>query len=521
MCYDFKKHVIRKKGISKMKNKILTLVLALALMMSMAAPSFAYDPEDKIVSDSDAVTTYFALGDSIGAGCKNITFLMNPVVEPGDTDGEQFVESLKFDTTTGLKNSDVYSVDFSFTSRIANQINADQASSVNGSYVGLRPKDVCHILGKEDGKWIIQPINGYQDIYSTAIDIVTGMKGENFGKLFTGANAELYKEGIKNADVITIELGENNIEVFPINALLKVVDAVKASVTVKFGKNDPAKKALVAQFAADAKTLVQQISAKESQDTVKAQINLVNKDLVKIMLSGVDMQVLESKLKTVIQDSLADDRYYLDQLIKYIKDNNPDAILVVGTMINPFGTFEKSIEALGTDVSKLSGMFKLINMIANPIIESTNKYIKQNATTTSVVNGKLVKTTNYYVADLSKVDVNPGVVNDYAFVLHPDADGQQMIADAFVAQILAADKAKAQNAEQVDAIAAAIKDVLNSKVVQAVAATPAVQAIVQSEPVQKIIQAPQTQAVVKASLSILNRTVVAIDRIIKLTRGNK
>ena len=82
-------------------------------------------------------------------------------------------------------------------------------------------------------------------------------------------------------------------------------------------------------------------------------------------------------------------------------------------------------------------MGKALALLAQPYVDYMNKYIKSKATTTKRVGGlifgKNETTRNYYVGDISDVDLNPDIdLDGNTYLFHPNNAGQQYICDAFI-----------------------------------------------------------------------------------------
>ena len=484
-----------KKGSNNMKrnikSKCITLVLAIAMVFTMSMPAFADTTE---VPENGPV--YFALGDSIGAGCKNTDFVWGGEAR---TDDQFFYQFNQFGYVNqlyyGKKNTDIYAVPFSFISRIANQINADPENSVNGAYIGLRSKDVCRSLG-------IAPVReGDYDLSNDFWPIIINSSSSfGFQNLFPQEDLDSQKEamkkladvdddelegliylmksaysneayeynkntlenGIKNADVITIELGENDLTSFLINHGTEIFGAIGDMME----QVDRAG-TILPTFAEDTITLASFIQ-KESLRTavingvlgyftkgdqqkilsvvantlnslhglagIDDVVEPVNEDLKQVKALGGDFAELAKTLLGIIQEMTIQNQYYFGNLMNYIVGENPDATVVVGTMINPFKDMEVS------ESSEYGMVLDIMNMVIDPFVNYTNAYIKNNAVVKDTKWFGLfpyaTKEIKYYVADISSVSLNPPMdENGVEYGLHPNNEGQQFIADTFVSVI--------------------------------------------------------------------------------------
>lgn len=381
-----------------MKRRIATLFLCFAVAFTMAVPAFAVEaPAPAATVDGSQNYSYFALGDSIGSGLKNLDITkLDPEV----------ADFLAF--TDGQKNINPYAVDFSFINRIARTINAVRDTSVNGAYPALRAKDVCEIMGLS--------ASDPNDAWSKLIKSYAP-------ELYSAENAQHYRDGLRNADVITVELGEDDIAAFVLNNQAKLTGIVETA--LGSAQNAPA---LAASFVNDLTQLLGgSLIACFHPSTAINGLKGVTADVAALEQAGANTVKMFQDIASLFNSVFKEPKAYYDRLMNYINANKkPGAIVVVGTLINPFKNLDGA--KLGVDQK----LVNLLSLITEPYVQYMNKYIKNKATTTT---GLLKKNTtrNYYVADISSVDLNPDIdLDGNTYLLHPNDAGQQFIADAYI-----------------------------------------------------------------------------------------
>ncbi|MCQ2551412.1 MAG: hypothetical protein MJ146_04415 [Clostridia bacterium] len=406
-----------------MKRKILTLLLSFTLIFSMSVSAFA--GTDTYVNQDNQIS-YFAVGDSIATGCQNVDFMRNP--KNADPQLMKFIRLQK-----GKKVVDPYAVDFSFIARVAKQIGADKDSSVNGAYLGLRPKDVCNILDLplRDG-------DTYDDVWVKYINTALP-KGVWDYLMNNQANKQIYADGIANADVITVYLGENDLTawlsydfdrmIFNENGKLEInlKNARLINLIIKPALDIPGQARNIKKFNKDMLAFGKAMT-QGPQQYINAKLAVI-KDVLTIMNeTNTNVTDMVKTGRTFMKEMVDENNYYFNTLMKYINENKKDdAIVVVTTVIDPMGI--GSMKLLGIDLSPL---MKINDLIVGPTVKEFNQNIKKQAVTTTKL-GKKVR--NYYVVDISDVNIN-GEADEYGtYMLHPNNAGQQEIADRIVKQI--------------------------------------------------------------------------------------
>lgn len=366
-----------------MKKKLLTLTLAFALVFTMAAPSLA---ATKHVIKAPTVN-YLALGDSVAAGCKNMNFQLGEDKDnnPGFIEFQRFYKEKKDDgtfeitegatVTTGLKNSDVYQVPNSFVCKVAEAINADRVNSYNGSYVGLRPLDICCMLDikpyqdgdygdpEEYGEGINTETGEYPerylgDAYNSAMNSTTDAKAMN-ANTFT---AETMYDSFKNMKMTPKQMGlpENTTDE-EFNTYLWCMAIGQAVATKKMMEGQPNLNAEA--FNLPYNTLYNEYNKAALKEAIrKADVITIELGLNDIMAATYNEATLgailgsitgnglmapatkdgeQNDLLTAITKTLKKDYYYFDQMMKYIKKHKKDdAIVVVGTLIDPIRDYK-------------------------------------------------------------------------------------------------------------------------------------------------------------------------------------
>ena len=339
------------------------MLLSLAVTLSMITPSFAALKSEANSTPPEGVQqklTYLALGDSIASGCKNL----NTTSNADDVNYRNFLYC-----KDGKKNVDVYAVPFSFVYRVAEKIGASSNSVNGAyigfrakdvcNILGIpaygqkafnekdyeddwvtsfmRPTgtpytpNVNDAREAEDNTEVFSGLlnNYYQVNWDYLFDKEqkqmirwkwrTDDEGEyiydddgdhKFTKEYKydtapTNNKQFYIDGINTADVITIELGENDISSFFLNNW----DAIKElfGVLEDIGTGTKAVKQIESGFEAFIQALgdMDSKAMKSAKNTIYAAINDLGK-AGKSIKAKVDT-ILEATVSTVKAD-----RYYFD-----------------------------------------------------------------------------------------------------------------------------------------------------------------------------------------------------------------
>ena len=377
-----------------MKNKLITLLIVFTMVFSMAVPAFAAD------GGKETTLMMTGLGDSIASGCVNIDYLWDDGAGADlDADYREFVEF-----KDGKKNYNCDQVKLSFVSKLYRELGANQYSK-NLAYPGLRSKDFCRIIG-------IDPVRegDYENDYWTMLMEWTGMS-----HLYNDYNTQTYKTAIKHSDVIAVELGENDLT----SALINNYEEIE-KIFMSIAGMMPAgsMEQLLAEDLVDTTAeLNDELTGKGRSSKIKEIIDKMNADIEQLMKLGKGIEDIVSGLLDIVKEMTIQNRYYFKSMMNYIdKNSKPGAVVVVGTIINPFEDMASDSSGLGFMLGDAAGLTQIMNLVIGPFVKSANSYIRNNA----------VKY-GYKVADISDVSVNPGA----PYMLHPNEEGQQTICDRY------------------------------------------------------------------------------------------
>lgn len=422
-----------------MKRKIVCILMSLVLVMSMAVPTFA---AKKTVVKKNNEPRYLAIGDSIGTGVKGMQML----------DEEEYKSSATFGEDKS-KNWNVHSVEHSYVNRVADAIGANK-ESWNGTFVSLRAKDYCYFLGLADDtnldKIFSVPLK--IDLNELGIHGIPDLAKADIGKMIESANLEevqdnwdvisedaycwlMYslfwkdyteeintttlKKAVKKADVITIELGENEITATAVGDIMcRIVPSViDVLVSVKNIKAITAYIDLLYDFNG----FVQNPNIDKYTKNKKIINDLIRTNILTDSLKEVigECKDLSDEIERSVNRANKEYRIYTERLVKYIREVNPNATVIVTTLPNPGKGFniKNLVATLGIDNSYIPNID--LEPMMKPVIDSMNKYLHN-----------LAKEYNLKIADISGVLINP---DDPAYCFHPDANGHQQIADIIVA----------------------------------------------------------------------------------------
>lgn len=432
-----------------MKRKILTIVLSCVMVFSMSVPSFAGIRRQATFHNPQLLV----LGDSICTGYK------------GGNDGE--TEAVKqlidFDNITYERNWDVKSVEDSFVTMFAKKINACDSyfkdckgnvkvpnrRSWHGGALGTRAKDYCYFLGlpamnSKDKKafqlWSDYYVAARNDIegdeaeYEDSLSDLTDMWGTMMnlwilGDLKNQINVNEYKKAIRNADVIVVELGNNEFSSFMANDISSLISSIEAAIkTVTKEENLTALggyKTLLNTLIDLSKNPAQLLTAEGYQKLFNA-IAAAQKAGCTLTEMGLSIQKLLDQITETLTRVVATYRYYTDTLMSYIdKNKKPGAVVICTSITNPIGgitlkdvkdMFDSSLPA-GISLPEIEP-----STILQPFVNDMNRYMKKNA----------IKN-HYYIADVSKLSLWPRTEEgklDGAYGLHPNKAGHELICNA-------------------------------------------------------------------------------------------
>lgn len=405
----------------KMQKKFITLLLSFVMVFTMVVPTFA--AQNTLPAPKWDGIKYMALGDSIGAGCKNVS------------GGPEEAEYTKYIYNNDQDGKDwTYSVSYAYPTlvnkAIGNKWNSKKCS--NGTYPALRAKDYCQILDYLTGT------NYYQDYL--AGDSWGAMIKLMYSRLFGNEVKEEYKNRISEAELITIELGSNEFSAFLLNAFAKddfgAIGEIITSVSNAIGKSSH-----TIQILANIVTELKNMKSFE-------QFGPVMNEVAKYMgeLYNTDLPVYKELVKTIdstIIQAARDYRKYFDMLMSGIRTDNPNATIIVTTVPNPAVESKTLAWLTGAIIGEINKDAASAIDAENAImlfVNDMNSYIYNNASKY-----------NYRVADLSDVVINAFEENekyydasgnitrdgvDYSF--HPNAENHKKIANAIIKQYTAA-----------------------------------------------------------------------------------
>lgn len=385
------------------------------------------------VGTAKAGTKYLAIGDSIGAGVRGGGFSESPEYNAYNTYGPN-----------GEKNWDVNAVPYSYINLFANDINADSDNSWNGSAAGLRAKEICYMLDlkayKGDGyNYDLEKVT-WKDLEKADFDISKldiddyygwAMGNQmNWKKLFSPVNKDEYKKAVKNADVITVQLGPNEFNAFTLYGplLTKIVPTLQDAIKILTKTGDY-------NSAAELKDISNKLSA-IIRNPDETQIGTVKKLLDKLQETKafakglIDIGISFAKLYNETTDSLEyaykSYRYYWKTLMTYIRKVNPNAVIVTTTVPSPVKGLDMStlgdlsamgIDLGGIDISKIDA-----EGVVDVFIKDMNNYLEKNASKY-----------NYTIADITDVSLNPTTEDgkpDPNYRYHPNNEGHKQIETA-------------------------------------------------------------------------------------------
>lgn len=386
-----------------MKKKIFTLLLSVIMIFSMAVPTFAGSAYCNKVNKQPV---YVALGDSIGTGFN--------VMEGATNNHVKFIGFGE----DGEKDRTFTTVPESYPALVAKNINADPEKSYNDVYCGLRPKDMCFIFDLIEGD--MQECSG--DYYKTIATTYTNSEGKKvitetdwFSQLLTcGAgeemswligdqpirnmksdvNRESFLTVLKDADVITVELGCNDLTALMVNKS----GEMGAGIAGAFGK--------LGVIPTHIQKLTDILSNNES--TYEEKLCALFKLMDEATKNGIDVLSNIKLLDDTTNVAVTEFKTYFDKMMKHIRSINPRAKIAVVTLYNPMTNLSWDLFGASADT---------INTVIEPIMQlyvnKMNNHIKTRA----------IKY-NYAVADISG-KVEPHKDN----MFHPDMDGQKKMAD--------------------------------------------------------------------------------------------
>lgn len=364
-------------------KKALSVLLCVALVFGLCVPAFAEKKE------TPKFTNYFAIGDSITAGsglrpwypfgdhsvfCRDI-----PVSYPG-------VIAAKYGMTFQATEGPTY---------------------FNGAHAGMRVAEVLDALG--DSEHLDDFTYNYYNTNSYGGKGALNKERDpllypELDKYYVGAFMDDYQNGLKNADLITIGLGNNDL----MGTLLYKLEDI-LGVLAQEGHYEPAVQKLLedaAKIGVPEEAFAFLLQGASTLDSI---------DMINDLLAKATEVLLGAYLK------FASDWETLTDMI-LAQNENHATILVVG-MYNPINSVAKTI-GLGTD----NIITKLLSGVFEPIVESYNyhmQYASKNHT-------KYVYVDMHFMEDI--LCEGEGHISEF-IGLHPDAYGHAKMAEAILASL--------------------------------------------------------------------------------------
>lgn len=376
-----------------MRKKLLTLILSISMVLSMSVPSFAATASQNKCALTKGVK-YCALGDSIPAGCK--MFLEDEdYVKFRDGNGEWVENGNNWNFNITEKSFGVYDVARSYVTKFANLIKADDETSFNGSYPGMRAEDLCMILG----------VHPDEKNYNPAT--FAGQNAAEF--LMKVEQKKRYQEAVNAADVITITLGENEFSAFFMsdseahpNKLGILLGAITGSISKIADKTKY--EGLTAALTQIQNNLKSGKLAPEALFATVVELSALTKEYASVL--GDVAKALDDTLVAAAKDF----RKYWNVLMNTIHKLNPDAIVIVTSLPNPFSGPDVVDQYVSSILGGMSfgqasvdmpeGFNISIKSICQPFVTDMNLYM-----------ASVAKKYGYYIADIGSVDLTylPGI----------------------------------------------------------------------------------------------------------------
>lgn len=404
-----------------MKKRIGVLVMSIVMVFTMTVPSYGIACSN---CHNYVSPKYLAIGDSIGVGVKGGGMLTD----------DAFLSSFNEDRS---KNWNIHANEKSYVNKVANAIRAND-KSWNATFVSLRAKDYCYLLGLANGvDSIFNATSGFEigdlgDISSLDFGNLESLSDswDTISKDFFGwlmynvfwkdlksdENVKELKTAIRKADVITVELGSNEISAEAIgDVLCKIMPQILAAANST--KNIKEADSYVALY----KDIIKYLSNpyKDTQSKLEA----IGADLTRLKTFKASLKDVGTSYNALVKEivksavrATSEYRVYTDRLMKYIRRQNPGAIIIATTVPNPMKglNISKLLKDLGAGDINIPNID--ISLLMKPIVKDMNDFLYRNA-----------EKNHYVIADISKVLLNPDE-DDYVF--HPNECGYNVIARA-------------------------------------------------------------------------------------------
>lgn len=384
-------------------NKYISIIISVILILSSAIPVFATDTDMTDVKQP----MYFAMGDSVSSGCKmsgtQKAYDAYKTMSDQETKYSQYISPVD-----GQKHNHWYinAVPYSFVSKFARSINASE-DSMNGAQPGLRPKDYCYILGLIDKS----EFKG---------DVISGDDFTDNSRVAQYNSAEGYKYAIKNADVITVQLGENDISEYMYSNSEELIRLIK-KIMPSAGTQEAT---ILNEMQSDLYCVINSYNGSQIDEAVIK----VLADLARLGEDSKSYLKIIEFLITSIAESADSIRSYWNILMKYIYENKKDgAIVIATTVFAPFPGLENHPEMLGylTDGMdanvEMDKVVRILTKVFDPFVEGINRFYRG-----------LAARYDYVVAEVPKLEMISVVRGEYdpydevyldtdvTYLLHPN-----------------------------------------------------------------------------------------------------
>lgn len=349
----------------------IALILCVVMLVSMTAV-FA----DNNTANSEGIINYVSFGDSIASG------LGLPDYYEADGSPRHNVR-----------------IEGSFPALFADSIGASNPAYLANP--GFRPNELAMVL--------------CDDYYGDFItySVMASMAQLDAAELpaWIAENRPVYQNAVKNADVITINLGSNNVMMRMMVALFKI--AWGMDMEAMFTGMDSEPTGLAANECW--KKMKSLLESADSEDDLMTNV-LALLDTVEQTTGAVD--TILSAVNTAVQEF----QTYFSKCIDRIYELNEDATIIVVGLYNPL-----------RDSKLFSGGSLSVGKIVDPVIRSMNSYMEfgdshasdENYIYVDAWNAEIIKTIN-----LDEIDVNdPSFFTKISSYIHPNENGHKYMAE--------------------------------------------------------------------------------------------
>ncbi|MBQ0040443.1 MAG: fibronectin type III domain-containing protein [Clostridiales bacterium] len=309
-------------------RKCLVLLLTLTMVLGTFSASFA-----DAAWPANSKATYLAIGDSIGAG-----FLANEDVNGIDELSKLYTEEPEFDIY-GIMYENEYGPKFcraSYVQKVFNYMNAD-CDSFNMTYPGLRAEQVCNILGVMDADKEYQAFDSNKRT----------------------AYRKLIEKKIQQADVITVQLGFNDITKQLYDNEETILKAIETTAKSIDGLTDIPDK-------------IQDI--KDTKGIIAKSLKLIT-TVVKVNAYAAEASVAPITLDTLLTNGANNAVTATSKIVDRIRELNPDAVVVIVNLFNPLATIGDTMiqwELIDSNLGA-KALNDVATVLAQPYVDTVNK----------------------------------------------------------------------------------------------------------------------------------------------------